>query len=112
MLNHGGSLQAAQQGGGRGREEEEGAYFRPDTPRTRRPSGPSRQIFLRSSTIRPRRLDGPLTAPFPRSRTHQAAIKQVKEWVESYIPDAHLANHDCVVDVSEVRALNPPPRIT
>lgn len=33
----------------------------------------------------------------------QAALKQVKEWVEKSIPDQHLKDRSCVVDVSEVR---------
>lgn len=33
----------------------------------------------------------------------QAALKQVKQWVEQAIPHEYLADRSCVVDVSEVR---------
>jgi hypothetical protein len=34
----------------------------------------------------------------------QAALKQVKQWVEQAIPDEYLADRTCCVDVSEVRS--------
>ena len=75
-------------------------------PLARLASGTLASNFLKSSplhtAIRP--TDTRLTSLPSASRFLKAAIKQVKEWVESYIPPEHLANHTCVVDVSEVRA--------
>ena len=34
----------------------------------------------------------------------QEAIARIKKWVESRIPDKHIKDRTCVVDVSEVRA--------
>jgi hypothetical protein len=79
-------------------------------PSARLASGTLASNFLKSSpprtAIRP--TDTRLTSLPSASRFLKAAIKQVKEWVESYIPPEHLANHDCVVDVSEVRAPRTP----
>eukprot|EP00227_Mantoniella_beaufortii_P000040 CAMPEP_0197613444 /NCGR_PEP_ID=MMETSP1326-20131121/59021_1 /TAXON_ID=1155430 /ORGANISM="Genus nov. species nov., Strain RCC2288" /LENGTH=235 /DNA_ID=CAMNT_0043182307 /DNA_START=1642 /DNA_END=2349 /DNA_ORIENTATION=- len=37
----------------------------------------------------------------------RAALKDVKGWVEEYIPKAYLADRSCVVDVSEVQCGDP-----
>ena len=79
---------------------------RAQNPRRLSPLGTLASNFLKSSLSRTaiRPTDTRLTSLPSPSRFLKAAIKQVKEWVESYIPPEHLANHDCVVDVSEVRA--------
>ena len=39
----------------------------------------------------------------PHSCPPQAALLEVKGWVEAYIPAEHLSTRSCVVDVQEVR---------
>ena len=54
----------------------------------------------------------PITAPYlkpshlgtPPCPPLQEAIARIKKWVESRIPDKHIKDPTCVVDVSEVRA--------
>lgn len=80
-------------------------------PTRRRSTRGSRQ-FLRllvslARTPRRSRLTSSRALFAPRST--QAAIKQVKELVETYIPADHLKSRACVVDVSEVR---PPLRLS
>ena len=78
-------------------------------PTRRRSTRGSRQFLRRLSLARPprrSRLTSSRALFAPRST--QAAIKQVKELVETYIPADHLKSRACVVDVSEVR---PPPSL-
>lgn len=54
----------------------------------------------------------PITTPYlkpshlgtPPCPPLQEAIARIKKWVESRIPDKHIKDRTCVVDVSEVRA--------
>ena len=81
-----GSLQAAQQGRGRGRKEEEVSDSGPE-PLARLASGTLASILSKSSSAHRDPAHGHATDQLllP-SRFFKAAIKQVKEWVESYIP--------------------------
>lgn len=86
-----GSVQASHQGKRGRREEEEGAsgMRSPNLASPEPIAAPYRE---------PSDLD---TLPCP---PLQEAIARIKKWVESRIPDKHIKDRTCVVDVSEVRA--------
>ena len=54
---------------------------------------------------------GPFTLPSAENdlneKRKRAAIREVKKWAESYIPNDILEKHDCIVDVSEIQCGDP-----